>query len=188
MHLSCGGRSGGGRLSCPFPPPAQPEIEHPADFLCRPLEKINRLFAFSAFNLCLDEPIKGAWWWPQGAAGCDRGRDLYSHMLFASEMTAKLSQPMQYLSTQWELSAISNATLYGFKMSGNKQKHNIITSLLLNLIRNPAQAYTAFRAGAKHYSSPCVCYSNPEQSIYTQVNIKPSKTMGMTMKARWPLK
>ncbi len=46
------------------------------DLLRRPAGKINRLFTFGAFNLCQDEPIKGAVVWPRGASGCERGREL----------------------------------------------------------------------------------------------------------------
>lgn len=45
-----------------------------------------------------------------------------------------------------------------------------------------------YRTIAEHYSSPHAFYSYPEQSIYTQVNVKPSKTIGVPLKAWWLLK
>lgn len=45
-----------------------------------------------------------------------------------------------------------------------------------------------YRTMAAHYPSPHAFYSYPEQSIYTQVNIKPSKTIEVPLKAWWLLK
>lgn len=77
-------------------------------------------------------------------------------------------------------------------MSDNKHSHDTVT-MHSKVDAQPCMTCAGllcapYRTTAEHYPSPHAFYSYLEQSIYTQVNIKPSKTIGEPLKVWWLLK
>lgn len=120
MHPSCRERSGGGRLSWPFPPPAQLEAEHPA------VMEISSAGQWGKLTDCLRSalliyarmnPSRVLWFGRGGPLDVTEFVSSVSHHIDDSRVLRFIS----------ELSQLADAKLYGFKMSDNKHSHDTVT-------------------------------------------------------------
>lgn len=120
MHPSCREHSGGGRLSWPFPPPAQLEAEHPAVMEISSTGQRGKLtdclrsvlLIYARINL-----LRVLWFCRRGPLDVTGVVSSVSHLIDDSRALSFIS----------ELSQLADAKLFGSKMSDNKHSHDTVT-------------------------------------------------------------
>lgn len=120
MHPSCGERSGGGRLSWPFPPPAQLEAEHPAVMEISSTGQRGKLTDCLRSALLIYarmNPSRVLAFGRRGPLDVTEVVSSVSHLIYDSRVLGLIS----------ELPQLADAKLEGFKMSDNKHSHDTVT-------------------------------------------------------------